>query len=116
MTQPKSAIKDPEVFYFRAIESKDPIILVLGVSGEQWTDLVEDFLEKHDIQAVIFDWKAIKNVRLAIEQTRYPVVQLWCGSSLKNEVVGYGVEDLTNLLEQYYLLNRGQHGESKRRI
>jgi len=98
-------IEDPEVFFYRIIERKEPSILVLGEKGEHWTDLVLRFLEQDQYLFYLFPWREIAELRLTLEVIHYPIVHLWKEGALIEECVGYNVEALKTLTRKYYRLS-----------
>ena len=91
-----------EDFYYEAISRVSNTILVLGERPEQWTSMTLDFFERHRIPVSFFDWNELTNLRLQLELTRYPVIQLWIKGNLIEEIHGYHNENLRRLIAKYY--------------
>jgi len=97
--------------YYEIIESQGSHILVLGEIGEQWTTEALAIFEKAEIKINFFPWDQIEELRLKLEITTYPVIQLWANGSLKREVIGYQFELIKNMANRYFQAHQGKNYE-----
>lgn len=97
--------------YYDLIESEGSKILLLGEIGEQWTTEALAIFEKAGIKINFFPWDQIEELRLNLEITTYPVIQLWANGSLKREVVGYQFELIKNMANRYFQAHQGKNYE-----
>ena len=101
MSRTKTTIRS-ENDYYDLIEAAGTTVIVLGETGEMWTDELMKLLTEEEVPLVnFFPWPSIVELRLQLEFVHYPVLQVWHSGSLQHELVGYHCESVKTILEQF---------------